>query len=61
MPIENHIRWRPFKGGGIDKDTKLYENIKTENNPQVFKDEYLTQGGFQWHEVTKMLILKNIG
>ena len=45
----------------MDKDTKLYENIVREGNPQYFKDEYLTQGGYQWHEATKMLILKNIG
>jgi hypothetical protein len=61
MPIENHIRFRPFIGNGVNKDTKLYENIKTDNAPQVFKDEYLTQGGFQWYEASKMLILKNIG
>jgi hypothetical protein len=61
MPVENHIRFRPFIGNGINKDTKLYTNIKTNDNPQVFKDEYLTQGGFQWYETSKMLILKNIG
>lgn len=61
MPIENHIRFRPFVGGGENKDTKLYTNIKKEDNPQVYKDEYLTQAGFQWHEVSKMLILKNVG
>lgn len=61
MPVENHIRFRPFVGGGENKDTKLYTNIVKDNNPQVYKDEYLTQAGFQWHEVSKMVMLKNVG
>jgi len=61
MPVEDFIRWRPFVGGGEDGNTKLYPDIKKDNNPQIYKDEYMTHGGFQFYQVSKMLILKNIG
>ncbi len=41
------IAYRPFVGNE-NRDTKLYPNIKTDNNPQVYTDEIATHLGFEF-------------
>ena len=39
--------YRPFIGNE-NRDTKLYPNIKTDNNPQIYTDEIATHFGFEF-------------
>lgn len=39
--------YRPFVGAE-NRDTKLYPNIKTDNNPHVYTDEIATHAGFEF-------------
>lgn len=60
MPVDKFIRFRPYAGNGKNFDTKLFTNIKTEDNPLVKKDEYLTIGGFQIKQQSKFATLTDI-
>ena len=43
-----HAAWHPVVGNSVNLDTKLHENIKTHNNPELVKDEFVTHGGFEF-------------
>jgi hypothetical protein len=60
LPISNFIKYRPLVGNGEDRDTKLLTNIKTDDDPDYYKDEIKTEAGFEFFEEKKMAILTGI-
>lgn len=54
MPIENYIKYRPLIGNGENRDTRLMTNIKTDDDPDYYKDQIKTEAGFEFYEAAKM-------
>jgi len=53
MPVEDFIKYRPLVGNGQNHDTKLYPDVKKDDQPTVHKDAWYTEAGFQIHEESK--------
>lgn len=43
-----NAKWHPVIGNSLNLDTKLHKNIKSEDGRELFKDEYVTHGGFEF-------------
>ena len=43
-----HCAWHPVSGNSKNLDTMLHKNIRTHNNPELVKDEFVTHGGVEF-------------
>jgi hypothetical protein len=55
MPVEDYIWYRPLVGNGKNHDTKIYLDIKKDDQPTIHKDAWYTEAGFQIHEESKFV------
>jgi len=53
MPIENFIKYRPLSANGENRDTRLKLDIKKDDDPDYYKDEWHTEFGFEIYEESK--------
>lgn len=53
MPIENFIKYRPLSANGENRDTRLKLDIKKDDDPDYYKDEWHTEYGFEFYEESK--------
>ena len=60
MPIENFIKYRPLIGNGENRDTRLMTNIKTDDDPDYYKDQIKTEAGFEFYEEKKMALITGV-
>lgn len=55
MPIEDFISFRPLVGNGENHDTKVFLDVKKDDQPTVHKDTIYTEAGFQIREESKFV------
>ena len=60
MPVQDFIKYRPLVGNGENRDTRLLTNIKTDDDPDYYKDEVKTEAGWEFYEEKKMCLITGV-
>lgn len=60
MPIKSFMKMRPLIHAGENRDTRLMTNIKTDDDPDYYKDQIKTELGFEFWEEKKWALVTGI-
>jgi hypothetical protein len=60
MPIKNFMKMRPLVHAGENRDTRLMTNIKTDDDPDYYKDQIKSEIGFEFWEEKKWALITGI-
>lgn len=60
MPLKSFMKMRPLVHAGENRDTRLMTNIKTDDDPDYFKDQIKSEIGFEFWEEKKWGLITGI-